>query len=742
MPARQNPSGQCDASPAAEEGGGELGTTASHKGEDDVVEIFVREVEAPPAARYELIQQIGTGGMGVVHLARDQSLRRKVAFKQMREKVARDPQQSARFFTEVQITAQLDHPNIVPVYALEAAADGTVGYSMKLVEGKTLKQFIQEAREQLDAGCLDEEHGLATRLDRFLMVCEAMAFAHSKRVIHRDLKPANIMLGRYNQVYVMDWGICRLIGNDATEAVYPEQVDVGPETASATRTQYGSAIGTPSYMSPEQAAGRNSELDDRCDLYALGLILFELVSLERAYRGKATADVWQDVVRGKKQPLVAYRNDRPIPGDLRAIVEKATAFSRDHRYPNVSHLAEDIRRYLHGDAVSVRPDNVVRKLMRFMTKHRVATLSAMIVILVLGAGGTIGALVHSQRGLRAAAHREHRMNELLTSVATQSHRLDNALSDYEKSLLELAGRTTAVLAGPPSSKARYFLDADFQDPHRAPDDYAWSKVYHRPVSTRWPVFKLAPDVSPQAAEPTIQKLARLGPALESAVLASAGLDPIGQPSETVRREIADKGTPLTWVYVSLASGIHGGYPGKGGYPPAYDGRHRPFYRLAAERPGLHWGRPYFDALGQGLLVPCSTSILDLEQRFLGVAGFDLTLERLIDDLLVIDRLPSFEAAYLVDHEGNVVVCTEQRGSRYARAESDAAADGHLALHPLPYPEVIPLVRAGRSGPIEIFTPHHTIVVCYPLHSVGWHYVVVADGRRLLTAPGVSEPEGG
>lgn len=199
-------------------------------------------------ARYEMQRCLGQGAMGEVFAAKDAFLRRRVAFKRMNVAVARNADLAARFLNEAQITAQLEHPNIIPIYGLETTSDGSVGYAMKFIEGRNLTQLIDEERAACAASTPAEEaHRMADRLRIFTRICDAMAYAHEKGVLHRDLKPDNIMIGRFNQVYVVDWGICRLLRR--SEGAEPE--GGGAQGPVGSGTQVGSVLGTPSYMSPE-----------------------------------------------------------------------------------------------------------------------------------------------------------------------------------------------------------------------------------------------------------------------------------------------------------------------------------------------------------------------------------------------------------------------------------------------------------------------------------------------------------
>jgi serine/threonine protein kinase len=395
----------------------------------------------PPNVRYVLETIAGKGGMGTVHVARDVELLRKVALKELSHEVAHDRSARSRFVREVQVTAQLDHPHIVPVYSLEVASGGRPAYAMKLVEGQTLGQLITDTRAAYEKKePLDDDHALPARLEHFLKVCDALAYAHERGVVHRDLKPANLMIGRHNEVYVMDWGICRLM----TQPTEPEPAPAPAhgktaaaanpaKTGSITRaavsleashgeTAYGAIVGTPLYMSPEQAHGRHDQLDAKSDQCALGLILFELVALKRALGGKTLAEVLTQASAGTRAPLVHAFGD-PIPGELAAIVTKASAAAPADRYESVAALADDLRRFLRGDAVLARPDSAWQRAVRSIGHHRQAAALTLLGLIIAGLAGAAGLLWRHERALEAQSRREHQIERLLADVGEQGDRL-------------------------------------------------------------------------------------------------------------------------------------------------------------------------------------------------------------------------------------------------------------------------------------------------------------------------------
>jgi serine/threonine protein kinase len=306
--------------------------------------------------RYELGRELARGGMGVVYAARDRELEREVAVKVVSAEVA-DREAMARLRREARIIAHLEHPGIVPVHDVGTLPDGRVFYAMKLVSGRRLDALVREGPP------------LGERLRLFLRICEAVAFAHAHGVIHRDLKPENVMVGPFGEVLVVDWGVAK----HKEELRAP---DAGPALPRSEHdTAHGTVLGTPAYMAPEQARGELDRVDARADVYALGALLYFLLTGRAPGRAKAGPDDPTRTWAGTARPSAIEPPRRLAPGiarALEAICLKALAPDPEGRYPKVDDLAADVGLFLEGERVSAYPENAWQGARRFATRHRTA----------------------------------------------------------------------------------------------------------------------------------------------------------------------------------------------------------------------------------------------------------------------------------------------------------------------------------------------------------------------------------
>jgi len=317
-----------------------------------------------PDSRYVPQETIGSGGMGEIVLCVEHNTRREVAMKRMLPTAAEHPYQCARFVEEAQVTAQLEHPNIVPVHELGRDDEGAIYFTMKLVKGRSLGEILIAAAEG------EETHSLGELLQIFLKACDGVAFAHSRGVVHRDLKPGNIMVGDFGEVLVMDWGIARILGQ--AEAPGQESVQsVRQETdLPEMHTLAGATLGSPSYMPPEQASGHLERIDHRSDIYSLGAILYAILTLKRPVEGSTVRTTMDKVIAGHIQPPEQRTPDRIIPRELSAVAMKCLSKYRSGRYESVPDLQRDISLYLDGRSVSAAPDTFAQALVKLVKRNK------------------------------------------------------------------------------------------------------------------------------------------------------------------------------------------------------------------------------------------------------------------------------------------------------------------------------------------------------------------------------------
>ena len=311
------------------------------------------------SARFVVQRELGRGGMGIVVEARDPELGRSVAVKVVLDPERVTAAQLARFVAEARVTGQLQHPNIVPVYAMGVTDEGQVFFAMKKVEGRTLSEVITALVD--GDRRTTEQWPLPRLLQALIQVCNAIAYAHSRNVIHRDLKPSNLMFGPFGEVLVMDWGLVRSLGDD--EELTWEPVDQDATTMRAptvdqsepdfvmptlARTADGAMVGTPGYMSPEQAGGRLDLLDGRSDQWSLGAILYEILTLQRAY---IADDLYALIFRAIAGPPDDPRErtpERRIDPEIAEVCMRALAADPEDRFGSVAELAEAIQAFVEG----------------------------------------------------------------------------------------------------------------------------------------------------------------------------------------------------------------------------------------------------------------------------------------------------------------------------------------------------------------------------------------------------------
>ena len=398
-------------------------------------------LHAPDTKRYRFRGRIGTGGQGVVLKVWDAKLSRPLAMKIVLGSAQDQPtgqtprvdgRRLTRFVDEARIASQLNHPGIVPVHELGADESGRAFFTMKLVKGDDLSRIFDKAKRGEDG------IGLPRAVSYLLRVCEAMAYAHARGVIHRDLKPANVMVGAYGEVHVMDWGLARVIGDAASDVSAPRahatepisQVDsvrrADRETTpgSVLATEHGDWIGTPCYMSPEQARGDNAAVGPQSDVYAVGAMLYQLLTGTPPYvpPGEHVSGliVLRQTIHGPPPPVESLA-PRAIP-ELVAICERAMARNAAARYASMRALAADLQAFLDGRVVNAYETGAWAETRKWVKRNRALAGSLSLLLVTLTIGGTA---VVAQRRSAELVQRERDVLRNITLIKSAAAALES-----------------------------------------------------------------------------------------------------------------------------------------------------------------------------------------------------------------------------------------------------------------------------------------------------------------------------
>jgi serine/threonine protein kinase len=672
------------------------------------------------AARFDVQSLLGEGGMGSVFVAQDRGLGRVVALKRLRDGLETDRDAMRRFILEAQIGAQLEHPNIVPLYSFELSEQGSPAIAMQLLEGRTMASYIlSAAAAPKEARAMRGAYSLKERIGMLLGVCEAIHFAHERGVIHRDLKPENVMLGRYREVYVMDWGLARVDSspidtapraNDGTPASRPafDEMDSTLPTLASTATRQGAVMGTPQYMPPEQALGLIDRMGPAADQYSLAVMLQELATLRPARSHASVTATLVQAAENHLEPRVDV-DGRAVHPALAAIIARATQKDPVDRYPSVRAMTDDLRRFVRDEPVSVFEEGLARRFVRAAARRPVLAMTIFSACGFVASAVLVGAVVHDAHRTTQQAREMEQRQRVIVAVTSRANTIDVELSDLAADVKAIGAATVELL----DRNASEFDHAERPMPPLSPHDWYGAPVSFEGIVVIWP------GKTPNAKLPeSAAKLARVEPWLRDAVVDSL---PRAERSGSVAIQnaalVAGRGEVLR-AFVGLEDGSFVQFPA---VEVRADPRKRPWYIMASRDPSLHWTRPIVDVAKKTVRISALVG-LRAHGAFLGVAGCDLRVSALAKDLAL--DLPGFRRAYLVAEDGKIAVSDTLEASVLARVtDPDEALD---------LPGVDDAALAARiAGPERggYLDSGDRLLIFAKLVSPPWTYVVELEKGR-------------
>ena len=425
--------------------------------------------------RFEIISAHAQGGLGEVLLAEDRQLNREVALKRIREKWSDNEHARIRFQLEAEITGRLEHPGVVPVYALGTRADGEVYYAMRFIRGKsledTLNEFHQSIAQHPDGFQSSDFRNL---IRRFVDVCNTISYAHSRGIIHRDLKPANIMLGKYGETLVVDWGLAKQVGvEEETPNPAAESLILSDSGSGSAPTQFGSAVGTPQYMSPEQATGRLDHMGPSTDVFGLGATLYHVLTNTPPQQEDSVERVLDRVEHGDYR--LPSTVNASVPKPLEAICCKALSVRPSERYATPTKLAEDIERWLADEPIAVHSDPIQVRAARWVRKNQTLAATTAVAMVLLIVASFLGSFAWTQfehqqfefeqaeQRRKATAHEqaEVKRTRLQSSLETTNAIVQAQIDDghFDTAISVLQREINVLISEPEFASERFDLQA-------------------------------------------------------------------------------------------------------------------------------------------------------------------------------------------------------------------------------------------------------------------------------------------
>lgn len=424
---------------------------------EDNIQELPSAYKIPGGPRFRILRPHAEGGLGKVSVALDSELQREVAFKEIKPRYADEPATRARFLVEAEVTGGLEHPGIVPVYGLGHFPDGRPFYAMRFIRGQSLldavKAFHAQTTESAEAFIGNRD--FRDMLNRLIDVCNAIQYAHDRKVLHRDLKPGNIMLGNYGETLVVDWGLAKAVGSDSSQEILElgEQPIVPASGSGSAPTRMGSAIGTPQYMPPEQASGNLEQLGPPSDIYSLGATLYEALTGQPPLAGAKLDEVLRRVAAGQVPPpceICPY-----VPIQLDAICRKAMSLRSEDRYPSARLLANDLEAWLSDEPVTALKEPLWIRTRRWMRRHQTLVNTTVASVLLAIVGLSVLAFVVANKNhelatanseLEDSNAKERQASELATENAGRAKEQQELAEKQTARLLEESAKRNVIRA--------------------------------------------------------------------------------------------------------------------------------------------------------------------------------------------------------------------------------------------------------------------------------------------------------
>ena len=387
--------------------------------------------------RFEIERKLAEGARYVVSIGQDLGLERQVAVYSLRDEKLLDPAERANFVAEAEISAQLDHPSVLPIYSVNSDYRGGLHSAVKLTDGTDLRKYLNKLSSHYRSNgfrAAEEAASLAFRLELILGITDGLVYAHSRGVAHANLHPQNILIGEYHEVYIKGWGLARVLSGENAE-----NADDGDKAKSKMPE-----ISDPRFVAPELISGALPSI--RSDVYALGMMLYELVTLHPPYPDASSPEVLE-LIRDGVSPTIEHRFGGVIDPDMRAIIQKAIAIDPEKRYGTVNELAEDIRRFLHSEEVSVRRISPSKRFAKLIRAHHREMFFFFLTLIVLVGALLAYNIVNDVRLANSSYLDDHVLGKAQASCRKTAHEFNLQAEKFNDMLSSIKFETEFLLSG-------------------------------------------------------------------------------------------------------------------------------------------------------------------------------------------------------------------------------------------------------------------------------------------------------